>query len=106
MLRHMFLAACACLFTVFSLSGKASVTTDMRIMNSVQIDTLFQEGEEALERGDIDDALKIFTVVCSRDDGADSRRLFSMAHLPGAATYFIHARIMPKPCRHIFRPAA
>ena len=80
MLRHMFLAACGCLFTVFFLSGKASVTTDMRIMNSVQIDTLFQEGEEALERGDIDDALKIFTVVCSRDNGADSRRLFSMAH--------------------------
>lgn len=60
--------------------GKATLTTDIRLMNSVQLDTLFRQGEEALDRGDIDDALKIFTVVCSRDDGRASRRLFALSH--------------------------
>lgn len=60
--------------------GRATEATDIRLMNAVQLDTLYRQGEEALSRSDIDDALKIFTVICSRDDGDNSRLLFSKAY--------------------------
>ncbi len=77
-LRLLFIAMCLCFVQI--LSGKASVATDMRLMNMIQTDSLFHQGEEAMERRDMDDALNIFTVVCSRDDRKSSRLLFSKAH--------------------------
>ena len=67
---------------------RASITTDMRLMGAIRTDTLFRHGQQALQRGDTDDALKIFTVVCSRDDGKTDRPMFTLAHLRRGAILY------------------
>ncbi len=84
--RHIILHTLLCTLLLIICSTapaypRASLTTDMRLMGAIRTDTLFHQGEQALLRGDTDDALKILTVVCSRDDGKSDRLMFTRAHL-------------------------
>ncbi|MDE7032458.1 MAG: hypothetical protein K2O79_04560, partial [Muribaculaceae bacterium] len=44
------------------------------------LDSMFVSGKAAIDREDFDEAMRIFTVICSHDDGSSRRRFFSMAH--------------------------
>lgn len=44
------------------------------------LDSMFVRGEAAIDREDLDEALRLFTLICSSDDGSGRRRFFSMAH--------------------------
>lgn len=52
----------------------------MQALSATPPDTLFKMGEAAIDSGNRDEAIKIFTLICSTDDGNSDRRLFAKAH--------------------------
>ncbi len=58
--------------------GWAASTVHPQPMDA--LDSMFVSGKAAIDREDFDEAMRIFTVICSHDDGSSRRRFFSMAY--------------------------
>ena len=90
LLRSIYLTIAIILYGCALSHARGSETTDLRLMNSIATKTLFKEGEQALGRGDDEDALKIFSVICSRDNGASLRKLFCKAYIRRGELLYAH----------------
>ena len=66
-----------CAVTYFS---SVSAASDRSRIGVTAVDSLFMRGEKAIDSGDEDEAMEIFSLICSLDDGTGQRRVFSMAH--------------------------
>lgn len=53
--------------------------SEIKELSRLKTENLISKGEQAMNDGDTEEALKIFTVVCSRDDGTGDRELFCRA---------------------------
>lgn len=60
--------------------GGKSPDIALQSLSALPIDSLFKKGEAAIDSGNRDEAIQIFTLICSADDGNGDRRLFAKAH--------------------------
>lgn len=60
--------------------GGKSPDIALQSLSGMPIDSLFKKGEAAIDSGNRDEAIQIFTLICSADDGNGDRRLFAKAH--------------------------
>lgn len=74
------LAVALFVLSVCRSGAEASDRISMRQLDVISTDSLFAMGERAIEREELDKAMEIFTLICSRDDGKHSRELFSRSY--------------------------
>lgn len=58
-------------------SGRADL---LRSSSAENLDSVYNQGEAAFGRGDYDEAMTLFSRLCSLDDGSGERRIFAIAH--------------------------
>lgn len=78
-IHHIIVYVVLALCTVTSFSS-VSAASDRSRIGVTAVDSLFMRGEKAIDSGDEEEAMEIFSLICSLDDGTGQRRVFSMAH--------------------------